>query len=79
MRILTVFDTRSETKKMALLVDAVDSRYCVTTRNREILAHVSGLFKVIPDYDLNLMKANQILLQITSRTLLKNTCQVEVL
>jgi UDP-N-acetylglucosamine 2-epimerase (non-hydrolysing) len=70
-RILTVFGTRPEAIKMAPLVHAfaADERFeakvCVTAQHREMLDQVLELFEIIPDYDLNLMKAGQSLTDIT--------------
>jgi len=76
MKILTVFGTRPEAIKMAPVVKAlaaavgIDSRVCVTAQHREMLDQVLYLFKIIPDYDLDIMKAGQSLSEITSRVLL---------
>jgi UDP-N-acetylglucosamine 2-epimerase (non-hydrolysing) len=79
VKILTVFGTRPEAIKMAPLVHALaaderfESRCCVTAQHREMLDQVLELFKILPDYDLNLMKAGQTLPEITSRILLELT------
>ncbi|WP_350546426.1 non-hydrolyzing UDP-N-acetylglucosamine 2-epimerase [Pseudoalteromonas sp. 5-MNA-CIBAN-0065] len=79
MKVLTVFGTRPEAIKMAPLVHALaaderfESRCCVTAQHREMLDQVLELFKITPDYDLNLMKAGQTLPEITSRILLELT------
>ncbi len=71
MKILTVFGTRPEAIKMAPLVHklATDSRFeakvCVTAQHREMLDQVLDLFKIQPDYDLNLMKPGQDLTDVT--------------
>jgi len=71
MKVLTVFGTRPEAIKMAPLVLALeqderfDSRVCVTAQHREMLDQVLELFKIVPDYDLNLMKPGQDLTDIT--------------
>lgn len=75
MKVLTVFGTRPEAIKMAPLVHALanDSRFeakvCVTAQHREMLDQVLELFKITPEYDLNLMKAGQTLPEVTSRIL----------
>ena len=75
VKVLTVFGTRPEAIKMAPLVHALasDSRFeakvCVTAQHREMLDQVLELFKIVPDYDLNLMKAGQTLPEVTSRIL----------
>lgn len=79
MKILTVFGTRPEAIKMAPLVHSLStdkrflSKVCVTAQHREMLDQVLELFEIIPDYDLNLMKAGQTLPEVTSRILLELT------
>lgn len=76
-RILTVFGTRPEAIKMAPLVHALaaderfEAKVCVTAQHREMLDQVLELFEIVPDYDLNLMKASQTLNEITARILLE--------
>ena len=76
MRILIVFGTRPEAIKMAPLAGMMkkDSRFetavCVTAQHRQMLDQVLNLFKVIPDYDLDIMKNSQNLADIT-RTVLE--------
>lgn len=75
MRILTVFGTRPEAIKMAPVVKALsrhslfDSRVCITAQHREMLDQVLSLFKIEPDYDLNIMKPGQSLTDITAHVL----------
>jgi UDP-N-acetylglucosamine 2-epimerase (non-hydrolysing) len=75
VKVLSVFGTRPEAIKMAPLVHAIendsrfDAKVCVTAQHREMLDQVLDLFKITPDYDLNLMKAGQTLPEITSRIL----------
>jgi len=79
VKVLTVFGTRPEAIKMAPLVHALaaderfESKCCVTAQHREMLDQVLGLFKITPDYDLNLMKTGQTLPEVTSRILLELT------
>lgn len=79
VKVLTVFGTRPEAIKMAPLVHALaaderfESKCCVTAQHREMLDQVLELFKITPDYDLNLMKAGQTLPEVTSRILLELT------
>lgn len=76
-KILTVFGTRPEAIKMAPLVNKlytvphIESRVCVTAQHREMLDQVLELFKISPDYDLNIMKSGQGLSHITSEVLLR--------
>lgn len=75
---MTVFGTRPEAIKMAPLVkeieknsDTLESIVCVTAQHREMLDQVLHLFDIKPDYDLNIMKADQNLWTLTSDVLLK--------
>ena len=75
--ILLVFGTRPEAIKMAPLVKKLQENpeefqtvVCVTGQHREMLDQVLHLFDITPDYDLNIMKPNQDLYDITSRILL---------
>ncbi|GGF60918.1 non-hydrolyzing UDP-N-acetylglucosamine 2-epimerase [Wenyingzhuangia marina] len=76
-KILLVFGTRPEAIKMAPLVKEFQKYpqhfqplVCVTGQHREMLDQVLALFKIIPEYDLNIMKPGQDLYDITSRVLL---------
>lgn len=81
MRVLTVFGTRPEAIKMAPVVNALnndnyfDSRICITAQHREMLDQVLSLFKISPDFDLNIMKSGQSLSDITA-TILRGLEQV---
>lgn len=71
MKVLTVFGTRPEAIKMSPLVhelkarDDIECRVCVTAQHRQMLDQVLDLFKIKPDYDLDLMKVGQTLQSIT--------------
>ena len=75
--ILLVFGTRPEAIKMAPLVNEF-KKYskdfktwvCVTGQHRQMLDQVLSLFEIVPDFDLDIMKAGQDLYDITSRVLL---------
>lgn len=75
IKVLAIFGTRPEAIKMAPVVkslkadDATSCTICVTAQHREMLDQVLDLFELVPDYDLNIMKAGQTLTQITSRVL----------
>ncbi|MHB8172389.1 MAG: non-hydrolyzing UDP-N-acetylglucosamine 2-epimerase [Thermincolia bacterium] len=76
-KVMTIFGTRPEAIKMAPLVKALDahpeqflSRVTVTAQHREMLDQVLNLFEITPDHDLNIMRPNQTLFDITSRALL---------
>lgn len=75
---LSIFGTRPEAIKMAPVVqqlrrfpNQIRSVVCVTAQHRQMLDQVLGLFKIQPDYDLNLMRPDQSLSQITS-TVIQN-------
>jgi len=76
MRVLSVFGTRPEAIKMAPLVNkleqttGIDSLVAVTAQHRHMLDQVLNLFDIKPDFDLDIMRANQDLFEITSRALL---------
>ncbi|WP_213563107.1 non-hydrolyzing UDP-N-acetylglucosamine 2-epimerase [Staphylococcus auricularis] len=71
-RIMTVFGTRPEAIKMAPLVQAIkadsmlDPIVVVTAQHREMLDTVLQQFNIVPDYDLDIMKLNQSLSEITA-------------
>lgn len=74
-KILLVFGTRPEAIKMAPLVlqlqrsQAIEVKVCVTGQHRQMLDQVLDLFSLKPDFDLNLMKPNQTLSDVTSGVL----------
>lgn len=74
-KLLFVFGTRPEAIKMApLILEAKKSqrfevKVCVTGQHREMLDQVLSLFKIIPDYDLNVMSPNQTLNSVTSNVI----------
>ncbi len=74
-KILSVFGTRPEAIKMAPLVKEIEknekfqSIVVVTAQHREMLDQVLELFQIKPDYDLNIMKSNQSLTDITANVL----------
>lgn len=76
MRILSVFGTRPEAIKMAPVVRAlaaepgIEARVCVTAQHREMLDQVLALFDIVPDHDLDIMRAGQDLAHITQAVLL---------
>jgi UDP-N-acetylglucosamine 2-epimerase (non-hydrolysing) len=75
IRVLSIFGTRPEAVKMAPVVQAlasvpqIEARVCVTAQHREMLDQVLSLFKITPDYDLNLMRPNQTLSGLTAEIL----------
>lgn len=75
MKILTVFGTRPEAIKMAILArelkkqPGVDARLCVTAQHRQMLDQILELFALSPEYDLNIMQAGQDLTDISCNVL----------
>lgn len=70
---LIIFGTRPEAIKMAPLVKAFESerdffetKVCITAQHREMLDQVLNFFQIKPDFDLDLMKANQNLYTLTA-------------
>lgn len=74
-KIMLVFGTRPEAIKMCPLVNelkknkSIETVVCVTGQHKEMLEQVLEVFKVVPDYDLEIMKANQTLFSITTSIL----------
>lgn len=77
IKVMNVFGTRPEAIKMAPIVLKLknDERFneitVVTAQHREMLDQVLDVFSIKPDYDLNIMKSNQTLEEITSKVLIK--------
>lgn len=74
LKVLFIFGTRPEAVKMAPIIKAMENlpeyfswRICVTAQHREMLDDVLKVFKIHPDYDLNIMRANQNLSKLTAR------------
>jgi UDP-N-acetylglucosamine 2-epimerase (non-hydrolysing) len=75
-KILIVFGTRPEAIKLAPLINRLkkhESRFhvfvCVTAQHRQMLDQVLSIFRISPDYDLDIMKENQNLFDITIESL----------
>lgn len=70
-KFLFVYGTRPEAIKLAPLISIfknvpnINVKICVTGQHREMLDQVNDFFKIIPDYDLDVMKSNQDLFDIT--------------
>ena len=75
VKVMTIFGTRPEAIKMAPLAlelerrENIEAICCVTAQHREMLDSVLEIFKLKPDYDLNIMQPRQTLSSITSRCL----------
>jgi UDP-N-acetylglucosamine 2-epimerase len=73
-RILVVFGTRPEAIKLAPVIAALRRAgctvvVCATAQHRQMLDQVLALFEIRCDHDLDLMRANQSLPQLTSSVL----------
>jgi UDP-N-acetylglucosamine 2-epimerase len=72
LKILSIFGTRPEAVKMAPVVnrlsvtDEVESLVCVTAQHRQMLDQVLDLFSITPDFDLDLMRPDQSLADLTA-------------
>ena len=74
--VMLIFGTRPEAIKMCPLVkefqkhtDEFKTIVCVTGQHREMLDQVLTIFDVKPDFDLNIMKQDQDLTDVTARVL----------
>ncbi len=71
MKLLFIFGTRPEAIKMApLILEArkdpfFDVRVCVTGQHREMLRQVLEFFEILPDFDMDVMRPNQSLFDVT--------------
>lgn len=72
-KLLICFGTRPEAIKMCSLIHQLKEdtdfniKVCVTAQHREMLDQVLDFFEITPDYDLDIMKKNQSLNQVSSR------------
>lgn len=75
IKVLSVFGTRPEAIKMAPLVKKMehDNRFesivCVTAQHREMLDSVLEIFDIKPQYDLDIMKHGQTIIDISNKVL----------
>ncbi|MBC8387203.1 MAG: UDP-N-acetylglucosamine 2-epimerase (non-hydrolyzing) [Actinobacteria bacterium] len=78
VKILFIFGTRPEAIKLAPLIklfkdhcSRFETKICITSQHKSMLKQVLNLFNIVPDYDLKIMKKNQSLEYISSKTLEK--------
>ena len=78
LKVLFIFGTRPEAIKLAPLIQGMaqhttsfTSLVCVTAQHRQMLDQVLELFRIVPDYDLNVMEDNQSPTQVASAVLSK--------
>lgn len=75
INVLVAFGTRPEAIKMAPVVKALqadisfNTKVLVTAQHREMLDQVLNVFEIYPDFDLDIMKPNQTLSQLSARIL----------
>ena len=75
LKATVVFGTRPEAIKMAPLVkelkkyDQIETTVCVTAQHRQMLDQVLEIFDIAADFDLDIMKDRQTLVDITTRGL----------
>lgn len=86
LKVMIVFGTRPEAIKMAPLIKElqkanheIELSTCITAQHREMLDQVLQIFGIKPDIDLNIMKKNQDLSELTAEILIKmrNVLKVE--
>ncbi|VAW40508.1 UDP-N-acetylglucosamine 2-epimerase [hydrothermal vent metagenome] len=74
-RVLCVVGTRPEAIKMAPVILALqkqewaDVQVLATAQHRQMLDQVLSVFGIVPDYDLDIMRSNQGLTELTARLL----------
>lgn len=74
-KIIIVFGTRPEAIKMCPLIKEIQKRsglkviVCITGQHREMLQQVLEVFRITPDYNLDIMKKNQTLFDVTINVL----------
>ncbi len=74
-KILAIFGTRPEGIKLFSVIEALRSEddfvvsVCATAQHRDMLDQVLSVFRVTPDFDLNIMQAGQSPLEVTGRIL----------
>lgn len=75
-KIMVVFGTRPEAIKMCPLVDQLNKEeelqvtVCVTGQHREMLRQVLDVFDIVPNYNLDIMKTQQSLYDVTEDVLM---------
>src|SRR5699024_12530964 len=74
-RIMTIYGTRPEAIKVAPIIKAIEKAddlenvIVVTGQHREMLDQVNTLFNIVPDRDLNIMRAGQSLNGIVAKVI----------
>jgi UDP-N-acetylglucosamine 2-epimerase (non-hydrolysing) len=75
-KVIVIFGTRPEAIKLAPVIkelrrylDEFETLVCVTAQHRRMLDQVLELFRITPEFDLNIMSENQDLFDITVKAL----------
>lgn len=75
-KVLTVFGTRPEGIKLAPLIKTIEDRniplqsvVCVTGQHREMMQQVLDVFGIEPEYNLDIMKKDQSLFDVSARAI----------
>ena len=76
IKVMTIFGTRAEAIKMIPIIEELNQNQhtncivCVTGQHREMLDQVLDTFNIVPHYDLNIMKQDQSLTEITTKSII---------
>lgn len=76
INVMVIFGTRPEAIKVAPVIKELEKRketnpiICITAQHREMLDQVLECFNIKPDYDLDIMKKDQTLSEITTRAII---------
>jgi UDP-N-acetylglucosamine 2-epimerase (non-hydrolysing) len=73
VKVFIVFGTRPEVIKMAPVVHKLRSKFevkvCVTAQHRKLMDQALNIFEITPDFDLDIMKLDQDLFDVTTNVL----------
>ena len=76
IKVMTIFGTRPEAIKMAPVIkelekhpNEIESIVCVTAQHRQMLDQVLEIFDITPNFDLDIMRDRQTLVEIVTRSL----------
>jgi UDP-N-acetylglucosamine 2-epimerase (non-hydrolysing) len=78
MKVITIFGTRPEAIKMFPIVLKlreynINHKVIITAQHREMLDDVLNTFNIVPDYDFDIMEANQSLQSLSAKLLIQVT------
>ncbi len=76
IKVISIFGTRPEViksapvvKELKKLTRKIDSKVIISAQHRKMVDQFLGLFNIRPDYDLNIMRPNQTIFDVTGRCL----------